>query len=322
MTVIYPWGNNNPFNDYSSFLKNKFHRRVQKLSLNVGFTCPNRDGTKGRGGCTFCNNNSFNPDYCEPDISITDQLNKGISFFDERYPDQYYLAYFQAYTNTYGPLDQLKRLYEEALSHPKIYGLVIGTRPDCLPDELIEWLSSLQSKHYIVVELGIESTDEETLVKVNRGHTFEETRDAILRLNQASIPVGSHLILGLPGETTQMMLEHAERLSSLPLGYLKIHQLQYVRGSALGHQYLNNPEEFRVFDVDEYVDLVIAFLERLSPRIVVERLASQAPYHLLIAPKWGLKNFQLTELVKKRMKERNTWQGKLLGVCAAEYPTK
>jgi hypothetical protein len=322
MPLIYPWGNDNPFNDYSSFLKNKFHRRVQKLSLNVGFTCPNRDGTKGRGGCTFCNNDSFNPDYCEPHLSITEQLNKGIEKFNERYPDQYYLAYFQAYTNTYGPLSYLKSLYEEALSHPKIRGLVIGTRPDCLPDSLIDWLSKLQSRYYIVVELGMESTNEDTLIKVNRGHTFAETCDAIFRLNKAGIPVGSHLILGLPGETEQMMLQHAERLSALPLDYLKIHQLQYIKGSALGYQYLKNPEMFHVFDMDEYVELVIAFLERLNPNIVIERLASQAPFNLLIAPKWALKNYQMTELIKKRMKQRNTWQGKLLGVCAAENPAK
>ncbi len=311
MSEKYPWGHSNPFNDYSNFLRNKFNNRVQKLSLNVGFTCPNRDGSKGSGGCTFCNNNTFNPDYCEPGMSITDQLNTGISFFRDRYPDQLYLAYFQAYTNTYGPLDQLKRLYQEALDHSKITGLVVGTRPDCLPDELISYFTELQKKHYVVVELGIESTNEETLKKVNRGHTFEETRDAILKLHKAGLPVGGHLIMGLPGESDEMMLKHSEVLSKLPLSYLKLHQLQYVKGSDMGRKFEKDPSGFRVLQPEEYTNLVIAFLERLNPAIVVERLASQAPYNLLMAPRWGLKNFQLVEIVRKQMKERNTWQGRL-----------
>lgn len=309
----FSWGHDNPINDYSNYTRRKFNRRVQKLSLNAGFTCPNRDGTKGRGGCTFCNNDTFNPGYCKPGLSITEQLDEGISFFTERYPDQYYLAYFQAYTNTYDTLTWLKTLYEEALSHPRIKGMVVGTRPDCIPDDLIEYFQELQEQYYIVVELGIESTNEETLKKVNRGHTFQETKETIERLCNAGIPVGGHLILGLPDETNEMILEHAKILSHLPLNYLKLHQLQYVRGSVLGHQYLKNTEKFRVFDVDEYIDLVIAFLERLNPAIVMERLASQAPFDLLIAPKWGLKNFQLVEMVRKRMKQRNTWQGRLFG---------
>ncbi|WP_010663607.1 TIGR01212 family radical SAM protein [Marinilabilia salmonicolor] len=311
MSEKYLWGHNNPFNDYSNFLRNKFNNRVQKLSLNVGFTCPNRDGSRGTGGCTFCNNNTFNPDYCEPGMSITNQLNTGISFFRDRYPEQLYLAYFQAYTNTYGPLDQLEQMYEEALKHPGIVGLVVGTRPDCLPDELIEYFMKLQKDYYVVVELGIESTNEETLKIVNRGHTFEETREAILKLNEAGLPIGGHLIMGLPGESNEVMLSHADVLSGLPLNYLKLHQLQYVKGSALGKKFQSNPDGYRVLDPDEYIEIVIDFLERLNPSIVVERLASQAPYNLLLAPRWGLKNFQVVEIVRKRMLARNTWQGRL-----------
>jgi radical SAM protein (TIGR01212 family) len=312
----YLWGSNVPYNDYSSYVRNKFDQRVQKLTLNVGFTCPNRDGTRGVGGCTFCNNDTFNPIYCGPDKSITDQLNYGISLFKDRYPDQEYLAYFQAYTNTYAPLEQLKRLYEEALAHPRIIGLVVGTRPDCLPDELVDYFAGLQKDFYVVVELGIESTREETLLAVNRGHTFEETRAAVLKLNQAQVPVGGHMILGLPGESQSLILNHAQTISELPLTFLKLHQLQYVKGSLLGRQYLESPESFKVFELEEYIDLVVAFLEKLSPAIVVERLASEAPFDLLLAPKWGLKNFELVEKVKKRMRQKNTWQGRCFNLGA------
>lgn len=244
-------------------------------------------------------------------MSIKAQLDTGISFFRERYPDQLYLAYFQAYTNTYGPLEQLKALYGEALKHPGIIGLVVGTRPDCLPDELIEYFSELKKDFYVVVELGIESTNEETLENVNRGHSFEETREAVYKLHKAGLPVGAHLIMGLQGETDEMMLAHADTLSRLPLNYLKLHQLQYVKGSEMGRRFQEDPSKYRVLEVDEYVEIAIKFLERLNPDIVVERLASQAPYDLLLAPRWGLKNFQLVEIVRKLMIERNTWQGRL-----------
>lgn len=309
--VIHVWGHEGPFNDYSHYIRRHFNRRVQKLSLDVGFTCPNRDGSRGKGGCSFCNNNTFNPGYCQPESSVTHQLDEGISFFREKYPDQLYLAYFQAYTNTYAPLEHLKRLYEEALAHPRVNGIVVGTRPDCLPDELIAYFSELQKKFYVVIELGVESTSEETLKRVNRGHTYEETKLAIQKLHAAGLPIGGHLILGLPGETDQMMLKHADRLSELPLNFLKIHQLQYVRGSAMGKEYEQDPSFFRVFDIYEYIDLVVRFLEHLNPDIVVERLASQAPYKLLLAPRWELKNFQLVEMVRKKMAEQNTWQGRL-----------
>ncbi|MGM0376859.1 MAG: TIGR01212 family radical SAM protein, partial [Bacteroidota bacterium] len=242
---------------------------------------------------------------------ISRQVEEGISIFSKKYPDQDYLAYFQAYTNTYAPLPGLIEMYEEALSHPRVTGLVIGTRPDCLPDDLIEYLVSLQGKYHIVVELGIESTNEETLKRVNRGHTYEETREAMARLDKAGLPIGGHLILGLPGETEQMILSHAGEVSKLPLSYLKLHQMQYVTGSKLGEAYKNDPTRFKVFEVDEYINLLIRFLERLNPEIVIERLSSQAPGHLLLAPGWGLKNFEITRMVQKEMKRIQTWQGRL-----------
>ncbi|MFW6202864.1 MAG: TIGR01212 family radical SAM protein [Marinilabilia sp.] len=305
------WDHTNPINDYSSYLRKKFPRRVQKISIDAGFTCPNRDGSRGEGGCTFCNNDSFNPEYCHPSKSIRQQVEEGISIFNKKYPDQDYLAYFQAYTNTYAPLSQLVEMYEEALCHPRVTGLVIGTRPDCLPGELIDYLASLQEKYYVVVELGIESTHEETLKRVNRGHTFKETREAMARLDEAGLPIGGHLILGLPGETEQMILSHAGEISKLPLSYLKLHQMQYVTGSKLGEAYKNAPRRFKVFEVEDYINLLINFLERLHPGIIIERLSSQAPGHLLLAPGWGLKNFEITRMVQKEMKRRQTWQGRL-----------
>lgn len=311
-TINHPWGHEVPYNDYSRYSRQIFGRRVQKLSIAGGFTCPNRDGTRGRGGCTFCNNEAFNPYYCESGDTITRQIDRGIERFDAHYPDQIYLAYFQTYTNTYAPLAQLKASWQEALSHPRVSGLVVGTRPDCLPDELIDYFTSLQHEYHVVVELGIESTREETLIAINRGHTFDETREAIIKLNHAGLPVGGHLILGLPGESRADILEHARVLSSFPLTFLKLHQLQYVRGSKLGHEYLKSPESFKVLQMDEYIDLVIAFLELLPPSIVVERLSSEAPPNLLIAPAWGIKNHVFTHHVIDRMNQLKTWQGRLV----------
>lgn len=307
----YFWGHPKRYNDFGSHIRQKFNGKVQKISINAGFTCPNRDGTKGVGGCTFCNNDSFKPSYCEPVMSIGEQIDKGISVFRSRHPDAKYIAYFQSYTNTYGSISDLIALYEEALSCQEIAGLIVGTRPDCLPNDLLNYFADLQKRTYVTVELGVESTSNATLELVNRGHSFEETKDALLRLNERKIPSGAHLILGLPGETYSQMINHAVELSKLPINYLKIHQLQFIKGSKLGLSYQNNPINFRVFDVHEYVELVIDFLERLSPQIVMERFASQAPHDLLLAPRWGLKNFEFVRLVEKRLEERDTWQGRL-----------
>jgi len=279
--------------------------------VNAGFTCPNRDGSKGVGGCAFCNNSTFNPAYCEPELSIYQQLEKGISFFRPKYQTQQYLAYFQAYSNTYGELQSLLVRYREAISHPKVGGLVIGTRPDCIDNELIAELSKWQEQYYIAIELGAESTKNETLEAINRGHSWEETVDATHRIHAAGIPVGLHMILGLPGESREELLGHATILSALPISYLKLHQLQIVKGSRFAVEYQRNPEHFRLYETDEFVDLVIDFLELMSPDIVMERFISQAPYDLLIAPSWGIKNFEFVHKVEKRLVERDTWQGRL-----------
>lgn len=303
---------NRRYNDYSSFIKKKFNERVQKISLDTGFTCPNRDGTKGVGGCTYCNNNSFNPDYCEPKKSITNQLDEGISFFKDRYKTQQYLAYFQAYTNTYGDIQLIKELYTEAINHPKVIGLVIGTRPDCINEELVNFLSHLAKNHYISLEFGIESTLNRSLEKINRCHTFEETVAAYDLAKDKGLHLGAHIIMGLPGESREDMLHHAEKLNKLPINTLKIHHLQIVKHTKMALQYKEDPSYFQLFSIDEYLDFITDFIALLRPNIIIERFISQSPYHLLIAPKWGLKNFEIVPKIENKLIEKDLWQGKLL----------
>lgn len=297
--------------DMGSYLAARFPYKVQKISLHAGFSCPNRDGTKGRGGCTYCNNQTFSPDYCHTGRGITEQLDEGIAFFARKYPDMKYLAYFQAYTNTYGATPYLAACYEEALAHEGVVGLIIGTRPDCMPPDLLAYLSDLARARYLMVEYGIESTCDETLARVNRGHDYASAVDAVRRTAEAGIPVGAHMILGLPGESRETILSHAGRLSALPLTMVKLHQLQLIRGTRLAQEYEQGLADIYPYTVTEYVDLAIDFIERLRPDIVVERFVSQSPDALLIAPRWGLKNHEFTARLLQRMRERNTWQGRL-----------
>jgi len=308
---IHPWNSNRPFNYYSTYFKKKFKERVQKISIDAGFSCPNRDGTKGRGGCTYCNNDTFNPFYCEPSKSVSQQLDEGVAFFEPKYKTQKYIAYFQAYSNTYGSLDLLKKLYKEALSHPKVIGLVIGTRPDCVDEKILDYLAELSKKYFVVVEYGLESTLNRTLELINRCHTHQESIDAILKTHERKIETGVHIIIGLPGESNEEIIAHAVKLSKLPITSLKLHQLQIVKGTVLSKQYNKNPKSFKLFNADEYIDLIIEFLENLNPDIIIERFISESPLDLLIAPKWnGLKNFEIVDKIEKRMKENDTYQGK------------
>lgn len=299
------------YRDFADFLNEHFDGKVQKISLHAGFTCPNRDGSIGVGGCTYCNNQTFSPDYCHTGKSITRQLDEGVAFFARKYPTMRYLAYFQAYTNTYGELEALKRKYEEALAHPGVVGLIIGTRPDCMPADLLDYLADLSRRTFVLVEYGVESTSDETLRRINRGHDFATSVDAIRRTSAAGVLVGAHMILGLPGESREMMLEHARSLSQLPLDTLKLHQLQLIRHTRMAREYEMSPQDFHLYGVDEYIDLAIDFAERLSPSIAIERFVSQSPAELLIAPRWGLKNHEFTARLLRRMRERDAWQGRL-----------
>ena len=303
--------NGDRYLNYNQVMKSEFPERVQKISINAGFTCPNRDGRKGVGGCTYCNNQTFSPEYCKPTKSIRQQIDEGINFFRQKYEGQVYLAYFQSYTNTYDTLETLKSLYEEALYHPKVVGLVIGTRPDCVNDTILDYLAELSKKYYVMVEYGIESTDNRTLEFINRGHSYEEAEEAIIKTAAKGIRTGAHLILGLPHETRHTILSHARKISELPLTAIKLHQLQLVKSTKMARQYAENPEWFKLYSADEYIDLVIDFIELLRPDIASERMISQSPPGFVIAPIWGLKNFEFMVQMEKRLVQRNTRQGRL-----------
>ena len=299
------------YNEFGAYLRGIFGCKVQKITIDAGFTCPNRDGKVGRGGCTYCNNRTFNPAYCHRHLPVKEQMLEGISFFAHKYPEMRYLAYFQAYTNTYDSLENLKSRYENALDVDGCVGIVIGTRPDCMPDELLDYLAELQKRTFVLVEYGIESTDDSTLLRINRGHDYACAVDAVERTAARGIPVGAHIILGLPGENREMLMEQAVILSQLPLTTLKLHQLQLIRGTRMAEEYMESMEDFSLFALDDYLETVIDYMERLRPDIVLERFASQSPKELLIAPDWGVKNHELVDKVKRRMRERNTWQGRL-----------
>lgn len=311
MNNNYPWGHARRYNDFPTHFRKMFNGRVQKVSIDAGFTCPNRDGTKGTGGCAYCNNKTFKPSYCNLEKSVTSQVEQGVDFFARKYDTMRFLAYFQAYSNTHAPLNILKQLYEEALEHPKVIGLVIATRPDCLTEEVLDYLETLSKKYYVMLEFGIESVKDETLLRINRGHLWDESVRAIKETARRGIHNCAHMILGLPGESYDDLMEQARTISALPIENLKLHQLQIHKGTLMEHEYAATPENYRLYEADEYVELVIDYLEQLAPRIVVERFVSSAPRDLLIAPQWGLKNFEFVDKVEKRLAQRDTWQGRL-----------
>lgn len=295
------------YKEFGTWLQAELGCKAQKLSVDAGLTCPNRDGTLGRGGCTFCDNRTFNPAYCRQGGSITDQLEAGKQFFSRKYPTMKYLAYFQSYTNSYGTLSHLKELYEEALRVPDVVGLVIGTRPDCMPDALLEYLEELNRRTFLLVEYGVESANEETLVRVNRGHTFAQARECIIRTAQRGIRVGVHMILGFPWETRSELIRQAQLIASLPITTLKLHQLQVIRGTQLAREYELHP--WPLPTAEEYVDLVLEYISHLPSSLVLERFVSQSPPEYVIAPRWGLKNHEFSALVKKAIQKRSTQLG-------------
>jgi radical SAM protein (TIGR01212 family) len=310
---IYPWGHERRFNAYSNYFRTIYGARVQKVSIDAGFTCPNRDGSIGIGGCTYCNNDAFNPSYCQPVKSITEQIREGIQFHKWRYNEAVsYLAYFQAYSNSYASLETLKKLYEEALGYPGVVGLIIGTRPDCIDDEKLEYLKDLSSKYYVAIEYGIESCYNKTLKRINRGHSFEDAVWALERTAVFGITTGAHFIFGLPGETREEMLNQVGMISRMPIKTVKFHQLQLIKGTAMENEFKNNPDDFELFTWEEYLDFFIAFLEKLNPAIVVERFTGEAPPRFLSGEGWGKKRTdQIVNLIEKRLRELDTWQGKL-----------
>ena len=285
------------YNDFGTWLRKQFPDfRVQKISIDAGFTCPNRDGRISTGGCTYCDNRTFNPSYCDRNKSIREQLKEGKNFFNRKYSNMKYLAYFQAFTNTYGSVDLLKQMYEEALQEEDIVGLVIGTRPDCISTPLLDYLEQLSRQTFLIVEYGIESANNETLRRINRGHTFECNKKAVEMTAERGILTGGHIILGLPGEDREESLRQAPIISSLPLNILKIHQMQIIKGTRLAEEYLQNP--FPLYTVEEYVRLIADYISLLRKDLVLERFVSQSPPELLVAPRWGLKNYQFVHLLE------------------------
>ena len=310
--MIYSWGDSRRFNSYAGYFKRTFGARVQKLTIDAGFTCPNRDGKIAVNGCTYCNNKAFNPSYCDAKKTITQQINEGIEFHARRYRRaEYFLAYFQAFSNTYAPVEILKQRYSEALAHPKIVGLVIGTRPDCVDNEILDYLAEISKTKYVIVEYGIETCYNATLQRINRGHDFEKSVQAIQQSAERGIKCGAHIIFGLPSETPQMMLAEAKILSALRLDTVKFHQLQIIKGTAMEDEFIEKPQDFHVFTVDEYVDFFVKFAEIFNPEIVIERFAGEVPPRFLSQSAWTmLRNDQLLVKFEKRLEELNTYQGK------------
>ena len=312
-TNNFPWGHERRFNAYSNYFRSLYGARVQKVSIDAGFTCPNRDGSKGFGGCTYCNNDAFNPSYCQPVKPVSEQIEEGIEFHKWRYNEAVsYLAYFQAYSNTYAPLERLKALYEEALSYPGVVGLIIGTRPDCIDDEKLEYLRELSGRCYVAIEYGIESCYNKTLIRINRGHSFEDAVWALERTAARGLTAGAHFIFGLPGETREEMLDQVDIISGLPITTVKFHQLQIIKGTPMEIEFNRKPGDFELFTWEEYLDFFILFLERLNPAIVVERFTGEAPPRFLAGEGWGKKRTdQIVNLIEKRLEELGTWQGRL-----------
>lgn len=311
-TTIHPWGDSRPWNSYSRYFKSIFGERVQKVAINAGFTCPNRDGSKSRGGCTFCNNEAFNPSYCHAQKSVTDQITEGIEFHNHRYAKATkYLAYFQAYSNTYKPLSELKDIYNEALAQDEIVGIIVGTRPDCVDEEKLDYFASLAESKYVALEYGIESCYNSTLKAVNRADTFENAQRAVELTAQRHLHVGAHFILGLPGETKEMMIAQTSLINSLPLETVKFHQLQIFNGTQMHKEYLSAPENFSFFTIEEYIHLFTEILTRLRPNLIVERFAGEAPPRYVAAPNnWGkIRNEQLITMLENHLITQNLHQG-------------
>ncbi len=299
------------FNSYSMHFKRLFGARMQKVTINAGFTCPNRDGRLGEGGCTFCNNNAFTPSYCFRPLGVTQQIDEGIEFHSRRYRSAgQYLAYFQSFSNTYAPLDELRKIYDEALSHPQIAGVIVGTRPDCVDEQVLDYFAELARDKYVTLEYGIESTYDATLERINRGHNFEQARWAVEQTAQRGVHVGAHFILGLPGESEQMLHDQMEVINSLPLSTIKFHQLQIFKQTAMADEYDEHPERFSFWSVEEYIDMFIGLLRKLRPEIVMERFASEAPPRYHHGPNWGmLRNESILSLFEKRLAELDAYQG-------------
>lgn len=300
------------YHAYNDWAKHEYGGRLQKVSIDAGFTCPNRDGSLGIGGCTYCNNEGFSPSYLLEQRDIFTQIDTGIEFMRRRYPKtKAFIAYFQSYSNTYDDLDALKQVYGLALSHPDIAGIAIGTRPDCLPEETLDYLAELATRTMVELEIGIESCNDDVLEECLRGHDFACTQDAIRRAAKRNLFVTGHLLLGLPLESRDSLIAGARALAALPLDALKFHQLQIVRGTRLANLYRAAPDSISLLTPESYLDAVIDMLELLPPGIKIQRLGSEVPPSVLVSPDWGMRLFKFPAMLEAKLEARNTWQGRL-----------
>ena len=310
-STLHRWGDDRRFYSYTHYLRERFGQRLLKIPIDAGFTCPNRDGTKGKGGCTYCLNEAFNPSYCTRTRSVTEQLEAGKAFYRRRNrKDEGVLAYFQAYSNTYAPVSRLRALHEEALRAANVRGIVIATRPDCLCEEVLDYLQELSKKTYLCIEIGIESCRDETLRHIHRGHDFLCTRHAIEQLDARGIGCGGHLIFGLPKENPGMWMEDIRLINALPLQMLKFHQLQIIRGTDIEKEYLARPDIFHILSFDSYIDFITTYIERLRPDIAIERMAGAVPARYPATAGWqGIRYDAVVKSVEQRLLERDTHQG-------------
>jgi radical SAM protein (TIGR01212 family) len=305
----FPWGHSKRYNTFVDHQRKIYGERVQKVTVDAGFTCPNRDGTVASGGCIYCNNESFNPGYNDSGKTIKRQIEEGIEFLKRRYNHvRKFIVYFQPYSNTYAPLDTLKRYYEEALAHPEVIGLTIGTRPDCVDEKKLDYLELLAKSFDITIEYGLESFSDDTLRKINRGHDVKAYLDALELTANRGIKICTHMIFGFPWEDPSFWIETADRLSGLNFDFLKIHQLHIVRNTALADMHKKKP--FKLMDYPEYITVIIRFLERLNPEMIIQRLFGEAPPRTLLAPHWGIRNTQLVQLLDAELEKQDGWQGK------------
>ncbi|MDE7438656.1 MAG: TIGR01212 family radical SAM protein [Muribaculaceae bacterium] len=291
------------YKDFAQYMQEKFPgEKVQKISINAGFSCPNRDGTIGRGGCIYCDNTSFTPGYCFNNNDIISQLEEGKKFFSRKYPKMKYLAYFQSFSNTFGrSVENLERIYREALSVEGVVGLIIGTRPDTLPDEVIAMLAELNCEKPVIVEIGAETSHDETLQLINRGHRWSDVENAVGRLHEKGIAVGLHLIEGLPGENEEMMLRTIEKAVSLPIESLKLHHLQILTDTPIERMWRNGEIEITPFNIETYIDLCIKIIKLVPQHIAIERFLASSPQGRVVAPKWGMKNYEFVNLLRSRL---------------------
>jgi radical SAM protein (TIGR01212 family) len=296
-----------PYHSYNFHLRQRFGHLVHKVSIDAGFTCPNVDGTVARGGCVYCDNRSFSPSRRQPRVAITDQIDEGIRRLSKRFRARHFLAYFQPATNTYAPVERLRPLYESALAHPQIVGLVIGTRPDCVPDEVLDLIAELAQTHYVSLELGLQTIHNRSLDWMNRGHHHDAFLDAMDRARHRGIELCAHVILGLPDESHADMLATAAEVARLDLDAVKLHNLYVVRGTPLADQFQSG--QITLLDREQYVRIAVDFLERLPSRCVVERISADAPPDYFIAPEWCLNKPAIRDAILAEFQRRGTRQG-------------